>query len=69
MENSPTVAFSAVPDPSMEELAWIQVALRMRSVHHSFLATTDDEMDGGEEEQLQTTRRVNITSVNSDLLT
>ena len=34
----------------------------MRSSHPSFLATTDDELDREEEEQLNTTRRSNITS-------
>ena len=58
----PTATFSAIPDPGMEEQVPLQVAQKMRSSHPSFLGITDDEMDGKEEEQLQTTRRSNITS-------
>ena len=59
---NPTATFSAVPDPSMEDQVWIQVAQWMRSSHPSFLAITGDEMDGEEKEPLPTTRRSNITS-------
>ena len=40
----------------------MQVGQWIRSSHPSFLAITDDEMDGEEEEQLPATRRSNITS-------
>ena len=59
---TPHCRFSTVPDPSMEEQVQMQVKQWMRSSHPSFLAITDDEMDGEEEEQLQPTRRANITS-------
>ena len=46
----------------MEKQVQMQVEHWVRSSHPSFLAITDDEMDGEEEEQLPVTRRSNITS-------
>ena len=62
MENPPTAASSAVPDPSIEEQVRIWVAQQMRESYPSFLANTNDELDGDEEEQPQVTRRYYITS-------
>ena len=59
---NPTAALSAVPDPSMEEQVWIQVEQWMMSSHLPFLAITDDETGGEEEEQHPATRTFNITS-------
>ena len=48
VENT-TSTFSAILGPSMEEQVQLQVAQQMKSSHLSFVAITDDEMDGEEE--------------------
>ena len=61
MEN-PTATFSAVSDLSMDEQVRIWVEQQVRLSHPPFLAITDNETDGEDEEQLPATRRVTTTS-------
>ena len=56
-----TSSSSAIPNPSIDEQARIGIAQWMRAAYPSFLANTDDELDG-EEEQPKVTRRPKIIS-------
>ena len=59
---NPTATSSASFDLNMEEQVWMRVKHRARSAHTPFLAITDDETDGEEEERIPAPRKGTTTS-------